>query len=520
MYTVTTVNKSKHQFNIYRAGRAVIVGTKKLIAPYDRDDDNTSALRALWFVSSVALEDAGTETKGVVFVYYALGNGSDASSSPSNHGNDRRLRRIDGWGNILRAIPLRIASIHWCVDTFQDKKVVNLSALMLGASNFVRVRCHAGTDTEVHYDLMTFGIPTSLLPVTMNGNIDLSQHRDFLQQRKQLGATSVLNQALAVIDAPVIDDCIALVEDDVDGVVKDAAKTNNNNDGGATWDLVDTYFHQQKQAQQQQRDNNMTINNNNNNNDSFMYSSNSNNNSMNNSMDNTMGSMHMMNRPMQVQSHPIQIESGMHHVQEQQQQQQQQLLVNQFQQQQQLRLDQMMHQQQYLSQQHQFQQLQQLQSYGTTTANTSNTKKMKKSKNNDRNDSFSFCREPVLVPREADILLGRGLGVQNRKGNVNYRYVVESFRSRYEKITQKGAKTQLIREVVECIHSKGSRFVKQDSYGRWIPVDPQIARDKVSHSFRNQKRLSLLPDGSDDDIYVKNKNKKKRSRNGMKSMSV
>jgi len=415
--------------------------------------------------------------------------------------------------------------------------------LMLGASNFVRVRCHAGTDTEVHYDLMTFGIPTSLLPVTMNGNIDLCHHRAFLQQRKQLEATALLNQALAVVEAPAIEDCIALVEDDVDGVVKEAAKTNYSNldnvygglvGGGATWDLVDTYYHQQKQAQQQ-RDNNMFNNNNNINatdhvfsipsNDAFIYNNN-NNNSMDSSMG-SMGSMHTMNRSMQVQSHPMQIESGMHHVQEQQHQQQQQLLVHKFQQQQQQQqhqLDQLMNQQQYLSQQHQLQQLQQLQSYGSTTTSISNKKKMKKSKKNDRNNNINFCREPVLVPREADILLGRGRGAQNHKGNVHYRYVVESFRSRYEKIPQKGAKTQLIREVVECIHSKGGRFLKQDLYGRWIPVEPEVARDKVSHSFRNQKRLSLLPDGRDDDYDVtsnnNNNNNNKRSRNGMKRMTL
>jgi hypothetical protein len=105
--------------------------------------------------------------------------------------------------------------------------------------------------------------------------------------------------------------------------------------------------------------------------------------------------------------------------------------------------------------------------------------------------------EPVLVPGELDILLGRGRGAQNHKGNIHYRQVVETFRSRYEQIPQKGAKTQLIREVVAVIYDNGGRFLKQDGFGRWIPVDPEVARDKVSHSFRNQKRLSTGASGSD-----------------------
>merc|ERR1719223_697558 len=103
---------------------------------------------------------------------------------------------------------------------------------------------------------------------------------------------------------------------------------------------------------------------------------------------------------------------------------------------------------------------------------------------------IAFSMEPVLVPGELDILLGRGRGAQNHKGNIHYRQVVETFRSRYEQIPQKGAKTQLIREVVAVIYDNGGRFLKQDGFGRWIPVDPEVARDKVSHSFRNQKRLS------------------------------
>jgi len=99
--------------------------------------------------------------------------------------------------------------------------------------------------------------------------------------------------------------------------------------------------------------------------------------------------------------------------------------------------------------------------------------------------------EPVVVPGERDILLGRGRRAQNHNGNVHFREIVETFRQRYEAIPSKGGKTELIREVVDFIYDNGSRFIKQDSFGRWIPVGREVARDKVSHSFRNKKRLSL-----------------------------
>merc|ERR1712146_574550 len=91
--------------------------------------------------------------------------------------------------------------------------------------------------------------------------------------------------------------------------------------------------------------------------------------------------------------------------------------------------------------------------------------------------------EPVVVPGERDILLGRGRRAQNHNGNVHFREIVETFRQRYEEIPSKGGKTELIREVVDFIYDNGSRFIKQDSFGRWIPVGREVAR--------NKKRLSL-----------------------------
>ncbi|KAL3916514.1 MAG: hypothetical protein SGARI_007941 [Bacillariaceae sp.] len=97
---------------------------------------------------------------------------------------------------------------------------------------------------------------------------------------------------------------------------------------------------------------------------------------------------------------------------------------------------------------------------------------------------------PVIVPGAFDILLGRGKSFQNHKGNLRYRQIIESFREQYESMGAKREKTKLIKDVVQVIFNGGGRFLRQDDLGRWIPVDLEQSRDKVSHSFRNQKRLS------------------------------
>ena len=40
------------------------------------------------------------------------------------------------------------------------------------------------------------------------------------------------------------------------------------------------------------------------------------------------------------------------------------------------------------------------------------------------------------------------------------------------------------------IFDSGGRFLRQDEVGRWVPVGWEMSRDKVSHSFQNQRRLA------------------------------
>jgi hypothetical protein len=451
-----------------RAGRAVIVGTKKLAFNGVERQDERSTLRAFWILCSIALEDVETETNGVVFVKYAIGGASDDS-------NNGFHRRICNWGNILRALPLRVASIHYCVENHARKQAANLSALLLGGSNFVRVRCHAGSNMEVQYDLMTFGIPTDLFPISMTGKINLSRHLDFLQQRKKMEASTLLNMALALVEAPMLDDSIAIdVSDDEQdsetAVIAQASTAtresrfpnvttmtpeNSQNNSTNNFHRQNETQYQQEQEYQKQQELNRTAT-------DYGYSN----------MNKTASSSFKDSFCYIGNCNQMQVQSSM-------QQQYQQPRFNGLQQQN-LAMNMTMGVVQQYSQSQQIQRQQQQDHQSTVITAESKS-------------GIAYSMEPVLVPGELDILLGRGRGAQNHNGNIHYRQVVETFRSRYEQIPQKGAKTQLIREVVAVIYDNGGRFLKKDGFDRWIPVDPEVARDKVSHSFRNQKRLSTGP---------------------------
>lgn len=403
-----------------RAGRAVIVGTKKL-ADNCSPQNEISALRAFWFLSTIALENVEAETKGFVFVYYGLGADSNEKSDA-----ERRSRRITGLGKVLRALPLAVKSIHWCVDHAEQKKAAALAALLLGGSNYIRVRCHAGTDMEVQYNLMTFGVPLGLFPISMNGDVDLSRHRDFLQQQtKKSDDTSPLLE----LDEDDDDDIVMKPE----GLLPSAPVAGNDDPFDNNPTLSSRLnLPQQLQQQQQQLQNN----------DNFLGA-------YNNIAFNNMFYLNNNNNGVS----PMQVTSLRQHTSEQ---------FNQYLQGQQQLDGQAMRMKQDFP-------------FGT----------------DQQQSQHQDDTEPVLVPGERDILLGRGRRAQNHNGNVHFREIVETFRQRYEEIPSKGGKTELIREVVDFIYDNGSRFIKQDSFGRWIPVGREVARDKVSHSFRNKKRLSL-----------------------------
>lgn len=430
-----------------RAGRAVIVLTKKLATNSKPRNDENSILRAFWMLCSIALEDEETKTKGVVLVYYTIGGAN--SCSEKRRGIAGHRHQVRQWGNILHALPLRVASIHWCVENSALKQAANLSALMLGGSNFARVRCHAGADIDVQYNLMTFGIPTDLFPVSKSGKVNLSHHTEFLRKRKQIESTAFLDKALALIAAPLLDDCIPLNisgdehQEDAETVIEPPLSASAEINPFSTPPLfpIEIRSHQINRSinfrlpQQQQFEKNRIS-------DDLSYSNN-----------NIVQSTSFNDSLCLTGNHnPVQVQPPLQH-----------------QYQQQLGMGMNMDIEVGMAQQYQQQQ------QGIISSSKS---------------GIRFSTEPVLVPCELDILLGRGRGAQNHKGNIHYRNVVEAFRSRYEQIPQKGAKTQLIREVVAVIYDNGGRFLKQDGFGRYIPVDPEVARDKVSHSFRNQKRLS------------------------------
>jgi hypothetical protein len=93
----------------------------------------------------------------------------------------------------------------------------------------------------------------------------------------------------------------------------------------------------------------------------------------------------------------------------------------------------------------------------------------------------------IIVPKNDDVLLGRGRPFQEHAGNIQCNYVIADTMEKYE-AASRNEKTTIARDVIKMIKSYGGRFLKQNCYA-WEEVDDSEALRKISHSFRTHRQL-------------------------------
>ena len=121
-----------------------------------------------------------------------------------------------------------MAGLHACVDDPRLRALAAFYTFFVGAQNRFRFRCHVGTfmqqskshplrnecylilcihlyprqgsDLECQYKLMTFGIPSAMLPVSSNGEVDGSSFQNWIEGRKRSdGPTTIGQEALVIV---------------------------------------------------------------------------------------------------------------------------------------------------------------------------------------------------------------------------------------------------------------------------------------------------------------------------------
>lgn len=97
--------------------------------------------------------------------------------------------------------------------------------------------------------------------------------------------------------------------------------------------------------------------------------------------------------------------------------------------------------------------------------------------------------ETVDLPLASDVLLGKGRPIQGHAGNLRLQAIVDTYVEKYCKLESKLEKTTLAGDIVIWVKGASGRFLSKES-GIWREVPDDVARDKVSHLFRNRRLLS------------------------------
>lgn len=93
----------------------------------------------------------------------------------------------------------------------------------------------------------------------------------------------------------------------------------------------------------------------------------------------------------------------------------------------------------------------------------------------------------VIVPGRFDVLLGRQKRCQDHVGNLRYRHLVLSYQDDYENAS-KHEKTAIAQKIIKEVHERGGHFL-EIFYEDFIEVSDIVARKKVAHAFRSQRRI-------------------------------
>jgi hypothetical protein len=105
----------------------------------------------------------------------------------------------------------------------------------------------------------------------------------------------------------------------------------------------------------------------------------------------------------------------------------------------------------------------------------------------------------IEIPTSVDVVLGRGRPYQEYPGNRRLADIIDEYRTVYQASSRR-EKTVLSNKILSIIKDTDSggagagRFLKkcEGNHGGWLQVSDDIAREKVSHSFRTKTRRSVV----------------------------
>jgi hypothetical protein len=166
-------------------GRVVQVLAFRYRYRWSRSAGSSKALLQLCFYySMIAAEDETNQKNGAVHIIYGLGEEQTPaeSFSPDDVEMDE-THHILSLSRISLCSPLRWEAVHYLTGNRAMNYAMAVYAKTIGWHIRARLRVHVGSHLECQYGLLSFGVPSTLLPFTMEGELKTNNHKKWVQRR-------------------------------------------------------------------------------------------------------------------------------------------------------------------------------------------------------------------------------------------------------------------------------------------------------------------------------------------------
>lgn len=114
--------------------------------------------------------DVSIQLDGVAMVFWGIGH------------NISTLSRARQFILTFKAMPMRLVARHVCYNSDAVKDMFPLTAQLAQTWGIIRIVIHKGPAMECFYNLMTYGIPRTAIPISNDGVIDMDFHLIFTQE--------------------------------------------------------------------------------------------------------------------------------------------------------------------------------------------------------------------------------------------------------------------------------------------------------------------------------------------------
>jgi hypothetical protein len=157
-------------------GRAITITASSYMPRLYRNPQ--SILQLTYYFCMTVAEDEANQINGVVSVLYSLGE----EKPETNMTSQIRFSTLENT-MLTFCMPLRYEAAHICSPPSGIHFTLNWVFKAAGAFQRARFRAHFGSHMEIEYGLLSFGVPSHLLPFTTEGQLKTGNHKKWIQRR-------------------------------------------------------------------------------------------------------------------------------------------------------------------------------------------------------------------------------------------------------------------------------------------------------------------------------------------------